>query len=56
MKCKWVFRTKKDANGVVVCWKTRLVAIGCSQVEGMDFGKIFAYVVNFNTIKVILIL
>ena len=50
IKCKWVFRMKKDANGVVVHFKVRLVAKGCLQVEGVDFGKIFAPVAKFNII------
>ena len=29
MKCKCVFYTKKNANDMVVCFKTRLVAKGC---------------------------
>ena len=56
LKCKWVFRTKKDVKGMVVCFKARLVAKGCSQMEGIDFSKTFAPVAKFNTIRVILAL
>ena len=34
--CKWVFRTKRDAQGNVVRYKARLVARGFSQVEGVE--------------------
>ena len=54
VKCKWVFRMKKDANGVVVHFKARLVAKGCSQVVGVDSSETFAPMANFNTIWVIL--
>jgi hypothetical protein len=56
VKCKWVFRTKKNAKGMVVRFKARLVAKGCSQVEGVDFSEIFAPVAKFNTIRIILAL
>jgi hypothetical protein len=34
---KWVFRNKKDEDGVVTRNKTSLVAKGYSQVDGLDF-------------------
>jgi len=45
--CKWVFCTKRDSLGNVVCYKTRLVAKGYSQVEGVDFNETFALVAKF---------
>ena len=45
---------KKDSNGIVIQFKMRLVAKGCSQVEGVDFGKTFAIVAKFNIIRIIL--
>ena len=44
---------KKDANDMVVRFKARLVVKGCLQVEGVDFGEIFATKAKFNTIRVI---
>ena len=54
VNCKWMFRTKKDANGVVIQFKVRLVTKGCSQVEGLDFRETFACAANFNTIRIII--
>jgi hypothetical protein len=34
--------------------KTRLVAQGFSQVEGLDFGKIFAHVARLEAIMILL--
>ena len=56
VKYKWAFRMKKDANGVVVQIKAMLVAKGCSQVEGVDFGETFAPMAKFNIIRVILVI
>ena len=47
---KWVFRTKKDAAGNVVCHKAQLVAQGYSQVEGVDYFDTFAPVATLASI------
>jgi hypothetical protein len=41
---------------VVVRYKTKLVAMGCLQMEGIDFGDTFVSVAKFNIIRVILAL
>lgn len=48
---KWVFKKKK--NGV---YRTRLVALGYSQVPGVDFFDNFAPVVNDVTFRVMMIM
>jgi uncharacterized protein YerC len=50
IRTKWVFRDKQDDQGVVVRNKSRLVAKGFSQVEGLDFGETFAPVARLEAI------
>jgi hypothetical protein len=38
---KWVFKNKQGDDGEIVRNEARLVAQGHSQVEGLDFGKLF---------------
>jgi hypothetical protein len=35
---KWIFKNRQGEDGEVVRNKAHLVAQGCSQVEGLDFG------------------
>ncbi|WVZ95623.1 hypothetical protein U9M48_041358 [Paspalum notatum var. saurae] len=51
---KWVFRNKQDDEGNIVRNKARLVAKGYSQVEGIDFGEIFAPVARLEAIRFLL--
>jgi hypothetical protein len=51
---KWVFRNKQDEHGVVTRNKARIVAKGCSQVEGLDFDEAFAPVARLESIRILL--
>jgi hypothetical protein len=51
---KWIFKNKHEEDGEVVRNKTRLVAQGYSQVEGLDFGENFAPVARLEAIRILL--
>jgi hypothetical protein len=51
---KWVFKNKQGDDDEIVRNKVRLVAQGFSQVEGLDFGKIFAHIAHIEDIMILL--
>jgi hypothetical protein len=51
---KWLFKKKFNTEGKVEKYKSRLVAKGYSQVEGIDFGEIFSPVAKLNSIRFLL--
>ena len=53
---KWIFEIKRTAKGVVNRLKARIVARGFQQKEGIDYNEIFAPVVKWSTILLILAL
>jgi hypothetical protein len=52
---KWAFKNKQGEDCEVVRNKAHLVAQGFSQVEGLDFEKIFAPVACLEAIRILLV-
>ena len=53
---KWVFKVKYKEDGSVDRFKAHVVAIGFTQVPGIDFGEPFSPVAHFSTIRTLLTL
>ncbi|XP_066969103.1 uncharacterized protein [Macrobrachium rosenbergii] len=51
VKCKWVFKIKRNCDGDVAKFKARLVAVGCSQKYGIDFLDTYAPVVRYSMLR-----
>nr|BDI54701.1 Retrovirus-related Pol polyprotein from transposon TNT 1-94 [Triticum aestivum]BDI54741.1 Retrovirus-related Pol polyprotein from transposon TNT 1-94 [Triticum aestivum] len=51
---KWIYCNKQDENGLVVRNKSRLVAQGYTQIEGIDFDETFAPVARLEAIRILL--
>jgi hypothetical protein len=51
---KWVLKNKQGGDGEIVRNKSRLVAQGYSQVEGLDFGETFAPIARLEAIRILL--
>jgi transposase InsO family protein len=51
---KWVYKTKKNAAGIVTKHKARLVAKGYVQRQGIDFDEVFAPVARLESVCLLL--
>ncbi|GKC53673.1 retrovirus-related pol polyprotein from transposon TNT 1-94 [Tanacetum coccineum] len=50
-KVKWLWKNKTDAENMVIRNKSRLVAKGYSQQEGIDFKESFALVARLEAVR-----
>nr|GEV82906.1 hypothetical protein [Tanacetum cinerariifolium] len=51
IKTKWIFKNKKDKISLVIQNKLRLVVVGYSQQEGIDYDETFAPVARIEAIR-----
>ena len=53
---KWIFKLKKNPQGEVIKYKARLVVKGYSQKKGIDYEEVYALVVRFEIIRILIAL
>ena len=51
---KWVFKTKKNADGTLERFGARAIAQGFSQAPGFDFEDTFAPVIRYESLRLLL--
>ena len=54
--CKWIFKKKMHMEGNVITYKSRLVAKGYRQRQGIDYDETFSPVAMFKSIRILLII
>jgi hypothetical protein len=53
---RWIYKVKQVSDGSVDKYKVRFVALGFSQIEGIDYDETFASIARYSSIRSILAL
>ena len=53
---RWIYKVKQVVDGSVEKYKAKFVALGFSQIEGIDYDETFALVARYSSIRSILAL
>ena len=56
MQAVWLYRRKHRVDGIIYKHKACLCADGCHQKKGIHFNKVFAPVVSWSTVRLVLFL
>ena len=56
LKCRWVYKIKRDESGTITKYKVRLVAKGFTQQHGVNFFETFSPVAKIQTVRLIVFL
>ena len=51
---KWIFKNKTNDDGEIIRNKSRLVAQGYTQVEGVDFDESFAPMARLESVRILM--
>ena len=55
IETKWIFKNKTDENQNIIRNKARVVALGYTQVERLDFEETFAPVARLESIRLLMV-
>ena len=56
IKCKWIFKRKTKPNGSIKIYKARLMVVGYTQKQGIDYFDTYSPVTKIATIRALIAL